>query len=79
MYGHGGRLGHVTFIIYIHIGSQFLKMILECLNIFVTCKYSAPRWGQTNPWRPKCFQKFAHTTSNDILTVLPIQIHERSM
>ena len=27
MYGHGGRLGHVTLIVYIHIGSHCLKMI----------------------------------------------------
>ena len=24
IYGHGGHLGHVTWIIYIHIGSPFL-------------------------------------------------------
>ena len=27
IYGHGGHLGHVTWIIYIHIGSPFLKML----------------------------------------------------
>ena len=27
IYGHGGHLGHVTWIIYIHIGSHFLKML----------------------------------------------------
>ena len=27
MYGHGGHLGHVTWISYIHIGSHFLLML----------------------------------------------------
>ena len=27
MYGHGGHLGHVTWISYIHIGSAFLLML----------------------------------------------------
>ena len=27
IYGHGGHLGHVTWIIYIHIGSDFLQML----------------------------------------------------
>ena len=27
IYGHGGHLGHVTWIIYIHIGSHFLLML----------------------------------------------------
>ena len=27
MYGHGGYLGHVTWIIYIRIGLYFLKML----------------------------------------------------
>ena len=27
IYGHGGHLGHVTWIIYIHIGSHFLRML----------------------------------------------------
>ena len=26
-YGHGSHLGHVTWIIYIYIGSHFLKML----------------------------------------------------
>ena len=26
-YGHGGHLGHVTWISYIHIGSPFLLML----------------------------------------------------
>ena len=26
IYGHGGHLGHVTWIIYIHIGSPFLPI-----------------------------------------------------
>ena len=26
-YGHGGHLGHVTWIIYIHIGYPFLLML----------------------------------------------------
>ena len=27
LYGHGGHLDHVTWIIYINIGTHFLKMI----------------------------------------------------
>ena len=27
IYGHGGHLGHVTWIIYIHIGYPFLLML----------------------------------------------------
>ena len=27
LYGHGGHLGHVTWIIYIHIGYPFLSML----------------------------------------------------
>ena len=27
IYGHGGHLGHVTWISYIHIGSPFLLMV----------------------------------------------------
>ena len=27
IYGHGGHLGHVTWIIYIHIDSLFLQML----------------------------------------------------
>ena len=27
IYGHGGHLGHVTWIIYIYIGSHFLQML----------------------------------------------------
>ena len=27
MYGHGGHLGHVTWIIYIHIDNPFLLML----------------------------------------------------
>ena len=27
IYGHGGHLGHVTLIIYIHIGNPFLLML----------------------------------------------------
>ena len=27
MYGHGGHLGHVTWIIYIYIGYAFLLML----------------------------------------------------
>ena len=27
IYGHGGHLGHVTWITYIHIGSHFLQML----------------------------------------------------
>ena len=27
IYGHGGHLGHVTWIFYIHIGSPFLLML----------------------------------------------------
>ena len=27
IYGHGGHLGHVTWIIYIHIGHPFLLML----------------------------------------------------
>ena len=31
-YGHSGHLGHVTRIIYIHIGSHFLKMLhVKCI------------------------------------------------
>ena len=27
IYGHGGHLGHVTWTIYINIGSPFLRML----------------------------------------------------
>ena len=28
IYGHGGHLGHVTWIIYIHFGFSYLKILL---------------------------------------------------
>ena len=59
IYGHGGHLGHVTWIIYIYIGNPFLLMLniklsfdwprgfreVSCLNIMEINMYIAPEWG----------------------------------
>ena len=57
---HGGHLSHVIWIIYVHIGSDFLKMLYVKLgfdwlkeeDIMVIYLYIAPGLGHTSHWGP---------------------------
>ena len=56
LYRHGGYLGHVTWIIYIHLAMKNLASEREIFEYFVLYKYIAQGWGQTNPWSQNVFR-----------------------
>ena len=89
IYGHGGHLGHVTWIIYIHIDNTILHIKYgfewpsgfrgeDVLNIMEIYMYIEPGWGHMSPWGPFFSESLIFSHTAHFLQDIPFKWHFKS-